>query len=211
MVYGEWEGSTKNIQPFFTATYSAFETRPLLELNLSDTVKFVFVGTLSSGKNPLYAIQLIEILYKKGYKVSLDIYGEGVERSVLKHYLHSNGLGHCIALLGNQKSDTLKKAYQNSHFVLLPSESEGWPKAIAEGMFWGCVPIATPVSCVPFMLGYGDRGVLLEKQLEKDIGQIVALLKDEKIFFYKREKAALWSRKYTLDVFEKEIKKILIP
>jgi hypothetical protein len=49
--------------------------------------------------------------------------------------------------------------------VLLPSNSEGWPKAIAEGMFWGCVQLQTAVSCVPYMLDYGKEG-LLEMDLE---------------------------------------------
>jgi hypothetical protein len=31
-------------------------------------------------------------------------------------------------------------------------------KAIAEGMFWGCIPVGTAVSCVPFMLDEGKRG-----------------------------------------------------
>ena len=63
--------------------------------------------------------------------------------------------------------------------MILPSQSEGWPKAIAEGMFWGCVPIATPVSCVPFMLDYGERGVLLQMNLEQDVQQLKRLLNNE--------------------------------
>jgi hypothetical protein len=58
--------------------------------------------------------------------------------------------------------------------VLLPSDSEGWPK-IAEGMFWGCVPIATAVSCVPYMLDYGKED-LLDLDLEKDANAMVHLL-----------------------------------
>jgi hypothetical protein len=34
-------------------------------------------------------------------------------------------------------------------------------------MFWGCVPIVTSVSCIPFMLDYGKRGVLLDKNKKK--------------------------------------------
>jgi glycosyltransferase involved in cell wall biosynthesis len=93
--------------------------------------------------------------------------------------------------------------------VILPSKSEGWPKAIAEGMFWGCFPIATSVSCVPFMLDYGERGVLLQMILEEDIQQLGTILINEKAFGSKREKALEWSQKYTLDVFEDEIKKML--
>ena len=76
-------------------------------------------------------------------------------------------------------------------------------------MFWGCVPVATPVSCVPFLLDYGNRGVLLEMEMEKDVNQLETVLKNEIDYQIKSQKASDWSRKYTLDVFEEEIKKLL--
>ena len=110
---------------------------------------------------------------------------------------------------GNQNQEVVKKAYKKSHFVILPSKSEGWPKAIAEGMFWGCVPLATKVSCVPFMLDYGNRGVLLDMNLEKDIVQLEKILQNENDFFSKSRQSIEWSQNYTTDVFETEIKKLL--
>lgn len=209
LVYGEWEGSTKNIRPCFTATYAASEIEPVTHLDFQGTKRFVFVGTLSKGKQPMYAVQLIEALRQKGQDVHLMIYGEGPERAVLQDYITSHQLETCIQLKGNQNKATLKGAYQNSHFVILPSQSEGWPKAIAEGMFWGCVPLATPVSCVPFMLHQGARGELLILDLPKDVAQLEKLLSDSEAWYTKREKATAWSRQYTLDVFEQEIQQCL--
>ena len=76
-------------------------------------------------------------------------------------------------------------------------------------MFWGCVPIASPISCVPFMLGQGNRGLLLKMKIEEDILQIKALIENEEEFADKSKKASDWSRQYTMDVFENEIKKVL--
>jgi glycosyltransferase involved in cell wall biosynthesis len=209
LTYGEWKGSTENITPFFTATYSETDKEPIKPLDLKEKINFVFVGALTSNKNPLYAIQLVERIYEKGYVVSLDLYGEGSERKALEHYIASNGLEKIIKLKGNQNQKVVTDAYQNSHFVLLPSKSEGWPKALAEGMFWGCVPIATSVSCVPFMLDYGERGVLLEMNLEQDLEQLETVINNEVDFETKRKKASDWSRKYTLDVFDSAIKKMV--
>jgi hypothetical protein len=50
---------------------------------------------------------------------------------------------------------------------------------------------------------------LLEIDLEKDVNRLEALLQNEKDFEIKSQKASDWSRKYTLDVFEEEIKKLL--
>lgn len=211
LVYGEWEGSTKNIKPFFTATYFETDKLPLVTLDLKQKINFIFVGTLSKGKNPLYAIQLVEGLSQKGFDVILEMYGEGSERDLLGNYISTNKLEGIVSLKGNQTSEVIKKANQKSHFSILPSKSEGWPKAIAEAMFFGCVPVATPVSCVPFMLDHGNRGVLLNKNLTKDIEQLIAVLNNESDFAEKRQKASEWSRNYTLDVFENEIKKMLLP
>jgi glycosyltransferase involved in cell wall biosynthesis len=209
LVYGEWEGSSKNIHPFFTATYWESEKAALKPLNFANTFRFVFVGTLSEGKRPMYAIALVEALFKRGYAVQLELYGEGKERVVLEDYIEKNHLKSCIELKGNQSKEIIKSAYQNSHFVLLPSKSEGWPKAVAEGMFWGCVPLTTSISCVPFMLDYGNRGVLLTAELEQDVQLVIAILNNELDYLEKREKASEWSRKYTFDVFENEIKRIV--
>lgn len=215
LVYGQWEGSSKNIKPFFTATYHEADKSPIVPKDLQQEIRFIFVGTLAAGKNPLYAIQMIEALYKKEHNVVLTLYGEGAERGRLEQYIRQNNLENIILLKGNQTKDSVKKAYEESHFAILPSESEGWPKAIAEGMFWGCVPVATKVSCVPFMLDYGNRGILLEmnrenSNLDKDVHQLETLLQNETEYKKMSQIASDWSRKYTLDVFEEEIKKMLI-
>ena len=210
LVYGDWENQSKNIKPFFTATYSESEKENVKKNDFKDGIRFIFVGSLVTGKKPMYAIKLIQGLIKDGYNVKLDLYGEGAERSSLQNYLQTNKLANHIFLRGNQDKESLKKAYKESHFVILPSKSEGWPKAIAEGMFWGCIPIATKVSCVPYMLDYSKRGILLEMDLKKDIRQVEYLIINKDIFLNKSQQAMNWSRTYTTDIFEKEIAKLLM-
>jgi glycosyltransferase involved in cell wall biosynthesis len=209
LVYGEWEGMTTNIKSFFTATYKEEDKTSIGAKDLKSQINFIFVGTLVKGKKPFYAIQLVESLLKRGVDVYLRMYGEGIERQGLEQYVLANQLQTVISFEGNQSKAIVQKAFQESHFVLLPSESEGWPKAIAEGMFWGCVPVASSVSCVPFMLDYGNRGVLLEMVLEKDTKQLVEIIEDQNAYDDKQSKAAAWSRRHTLDVFEKKIKELL--
>jgi glycosyltransferase involved in cell wall biosynthesis len=210
LVYGEWKNQSKNIKPFFTATYLETDKKEIKKKSWNQTLHFIFVGTLVKGKNPLYAIQLIESLSKKGYAVHLDLYGEGIEREKLENYILNSNLENVVELKGNQSKVLVKDAYKNSHFVILPSKSEGWPKAIAEGMFWGCVPIATSVSCVPFMLDYGNRGLLLEMNLEQDTNLLETLLNSESDYIAKSSKASSWSTKYTVDVFEADIQKMIV-
>ena len=209
LVYGEWQNQSKNIKPFFTATYHESEKTAIKIRNFQDEIKFIFVGMLTSGKNPVYAIQVIEQLRLRHANVNLDIYGEGLEREFLEKYIAKNNLQDYVSLKGNQNLETLKNAYSKSHFLILPSESEGWPKAVAEAMFWGCLPISTNVSCVANMLDYGNSGLLLSKVLEVDVNKISQLIENETMYQQKVYNAVDWSRKYTLNLFEQEIKLLL--
>ena len=38
--------------------------------------------------------------------------------------------------------------YKKAHFILLPSDSEGFPKVIAEAMNFGCIPIVSDISSI---------------------------------------------------------------
>ena len=209
LVYGEWKNSTKNIKPFFTASYFEKDKTEVKPRELKGKILFLFVGTLSNGKQPLYAIRLVEQLYSKGHNVQLTIYGEGNERKMLENYISENELGKIVFLKGNQDQETIKATYCENHFVILPSLSEGWPKVVAEGMFWGCLPMASRVSCVPNMLEDGKRGLLLHLKLKQDVGNIESMLNDTGLYQDKVIKAIQWSRQFTMDVFEEEIKLLL--
>ena len=210
IVYGEWPNQSENIKPFFTATYDAGQIVPIVERKFDGKINFLFVGMLSSGKRPLYAVKIVEELYKNGYDVHLDILGEGNEKDEIIRYCAENNLGEYVILLGNRDSQAVKELYQSTHFLILPSKSEGWPKVIAEAMFWGCVPLSTAVSCVPYMLDNGNRGGILALELEKDVKMIADLLKNQKKYHQLSQEASLWSRKYTTDYFESEIAKLVI-
>ncbi|GAA3621402.1 glycosyltransferase family 4 protein [Flavivirga jejuensis] len=211
LVYGNWPDQTKNIKTFFTASYTKQEIVTPKTRDYSETLKFVFVGSLVIGKRPLLAIKIVEALYKQGKKVHLDLYGDGILNEELQDYVITNKLEAIVNILGNQQKEVVKEVLKETHFLILPSKSEGWPKVIAEAMFFGAIPIATSVSCVPFMLDYGARGVLIEPNLELAVNTIKKQLQNLGNLKLMSEKASSWSQTYTLDAFETEIVKLLKP
>ena len=211
LVYGDWKNQTKNIKSFFTATYSEEEIVDLQSKSLEGKIKFIFVGTLAKGKQPLLTIKLFEEIQNIYPNIELCIYGDGLERLALETYITNKSLQSSVFIKGNQDRESLKEIYQNSHFLILPSKSEGWPKVVAEAMFWGCLPIASSVSCVPSMLDYGKRGIVLEENFEQNIQMIQELIENPKEYEKRRNDALKWARIYTLEKFEKEIVKILKP
>lgn len=212
LVYGKWKNQSKNIVPFFTASYTDKEIEIVEKKELSSQINFIFVGTFSKGKQPILCVKTIENLLFRKYNVRLDMFGEGSEFIHVKNYIKDNNLSNQIVLHGNQNKETVKKAYKKAHFLLFISKSEGWPKVVAEAMFWGCLPISSKVSCVEYMLDYGNRGTIVNpnSKVEDLVTIIENYINNEEIYQDKVLKAQSWSQKFTLNAFEKEIKKIIL-
>lgn len=209
LVYGDWKHQTKNIKSFFTATYRDTDKEAVSVRTLDETIKFSFIGSLAKGKRPLLTVQIVAELLKRNHKVRIDIYGDGEMRSELETYLETEQLHEHIKLHGNVDGKKIKEVHKTSHFMILPSKSEGWPKVVAEAMFWGSLPIVTKISCVPYMLDEGNRGILIDATMENAVAEIEKVLNDSKKYQQSVEKAIEWSRTYTLDKFEAEIKSLL--
>ena len=209
LVYGDWKNQTKNIKSFFTATYRDSDKAAVVKRTFDETIRFSFVGSLSPGKRPLLTIQTVEALRQRNYNVRLDVFGDGAKREELETYIKQNQLESFITLHGNVTADEVKKVHKTAHFMILPSKSEGWPKVVAEAMFWGSLPIVTKISCVPYMLDEGNRGILIDPTVENAVSEIEKVLKSPSTYQEKVEKAIEWSRTYTLDTFENELKSLL--
>ncbi|WP_026935517.1 glycosyltransferase family 4 protein [Christiangramia echinicola] len=208
LVYGNWSDQGRNVIPFFTSSFSKSEIKEYKKV-FEAPYRFLFVGALSQGKRPFMAVEIIQSIKKKGYHVKLDVYGDGELFNGLADYINKNDLEKEITLHGNQNSEIVKEAYLQSHFSLLPSKSEGWPKALAEAMFFGCVPIGTAISCVPWMLGNGERGILIEPEVNEATERISGFLSMPYELENKSAKAQEWAQDYTLEKFNSEIKKFL--
>ncbi|MCB0445786.1 MAG: glycosyltransferase [Gelidibacter sp.] len=208
LVYGEWPNETKNIHPFISATYTEAEKVAFKKRDYSKPLSFVFAGALVVGKRPLLTIQIIERLHQKGLPVVLHLYGDGPLMPELQTYVKEQNLETIVFLYGNQNKTVVKASLIDAHFNILPSKSEGWPKAVAEGMFFGCIPIATSVSCVSWMLGEGTRGVLIEPDLDQAVNNISKTLQTSDLDAMS-EAALVWSQQYTFDRLEADIKAVL--
>lgn len=211
LVYGNWKGQTKNIIPFFTASFSEIEIIKPVEKNLSGTMKLLYVGSFLKSKQPMLSLKVAEKLYKDGIEVVLNMFGDGDEKDNLTKYVQENSLEKIVKIHGNQPKEIIKQAYKDSHFLIFISKSEGWPKVIAESMFFHCLPISSKVSCIPYMLDYGKRGSLVEgNNIEEVTNEIISYMNNQEGYQEKVINAASWSQKHTLEHFEKKIKNMVV-
>ncbi len=209
LVYGQWKEQSKNIKPFFTATFKDKDRLKPIERNYNIRLEFLFIGSLVEGKKPFLAIKIIEALKRAGVEVQLKLFGEGVLMNKLNAYVEENDLKKNVQIEGGQKLGVIQEALRTAHFLILPSKSEGWPKAIAEAMFFGTIPIATKISCIPYMLGFGKRGLLIDPEIEAASSMIKEGLQNKDKLRSMSLLACEWAQNYTLETFETEIVKLL--
>ena len=209
LVYGNWPDQTKNIKPFFTASYSEKDRTAVSKSPLNQGIKLAFIGTLTENKSPLRSLEVLWELSTKKINATLTFCGDGPQRELLIIKISEYGLEGQASLLGNVDGETVKRVLQDAHFLIFISRSEGWPKAVSEAMWWGCIPITTPVSCVPWMLDNGNRGELVTGEVNQITSLIEPYISDQERFNNKSRSVMEWSREYTLERFEKEIKNLI--
>ena len=210
MVYGDWGERSRNIRPFFTASYSKTQALPLEPRSLTELpLRLIFVGTLTPNKGPLTAIKVVELLRGRGLEVRLDLFGDGRQRADLEQFCTEKGLVDVVHFHGRQAPEVVEEYFRAAHFLVFLSRSEGWPKVVAEAMWWACLPLTTEVSCVRQMLNTAERGVLVSAdpgQVAEAIQGLLAQPQD----YYDRCRAAMdWSHRYHLEAFEEALIKLL--
>lgn len=210
LVYGEWPNQTQNVVPFFTASYTASEIKETPTRSLNQPIKCLYCGYLLRDKRPLQAVKVVEGLKNMGYNIELTLLGDGEEYQTISNYITNNNLASFIYLKGNVSAQQVKEYMQKSHFLTFYGHnSEGWPKVVAESMFWGCVPLVRSVSCTDFMLGYGQRGTIVDDSVESMVNAIVKYIEDPDLYYNTSAQAMEWARTYTLERFENEVKKLI--
>jgi glycosyltransferase involved in cell wall biosynthesis len=208
LVYGNWPNQSLNVKSFFTATYSEAEKSEAIKSPFDQGVKLAFVGTLSHGKNPLISLEVLHNLRGIGVNAELNICGDGALRTSINDEIAAKGLSSVVKLLGNVDAKKVMEVLKEAHFLIFLSDSEGWPKVVAESMWWGCIPVTKPISCVPWMLGNGERGGLTDGAIQNVVEYILDLIKDPVKYEEIKKQSIAWSREYTLNRFEEEIKSL---
>ena len=109
---------------------------------------FCFVGRLEDEKGVQRIIDAFSTFENvNDYVEKVHLIGNGVKREVYEQQVKTKKLP--IQFHGFLSRTKVFVIYRKAHFLLLPSTaSEGFPKVIAEGMNYGCIPIVSDVSSI---------------------------------------------------------------
>lgn len=101
--------------------------------------RLVFVGSLTRRKRPDLLIHTCIRLLNDGEIITVKLLGSGPMQSELETLISTSGYSDKIKLVGHKSNPY--PDIQNADVFILPSESEGIPRAALEAMFFG-------VSCI---------------------------------------------------------------
>jgi glycosyltransferase involved in cell wall biosynthesis len=99
------------------------------------SLRFVFVGSLTTRKQPYLVVQAIEDLLRRGYDVRLDMIGDGPLRQTVETAISLRGLRDHVRVHG-QLANPYPLIGAADAFVL-PSRSEGVSRAALEALHLG--------------------------------------------------------------------------
>jgi glycosyltransferase involved in cell wall biosynthesis len=116
--------------------------------------RLVFVGSLAQRyKGADVAIDATAICRAAGLAIELSIVGDGRERPALEAHARGRGLGAHVEFLGQLNGQAaVRKVLARSDVFVLPSRSEGLPRAMIEAMAAGLVCIGSRVGGVTELL-----------------------------------------------------------
>lgn len=143
---------------------------------IATPLRLAFAGRLAATKGPLFAVQVCQALRAQGIATVLDIAGDGAERDVLDAYIERHNLRDRVRLRGWLSPVDLESVWSESHFALLPTATEGWPKVLSEAMAHRAIPVASPVGAIPHTLRNNNGGLVLPAKRPGDWAAAIARL-----------------------------------
>jgi glycosyltransferase involved in cell wall biosynthesis len=203
-VYGQWDHQPAHIVPFFTSIMTrgqvararrAAASRPFDE----PALRVLFVGMLAPWKNPDAVIRGVAALRAQGIAVECDMVGSGASRADLEQLASTLGVADVVRFAGAVGPEQVHDYYERCHVLVLPSNSEGWPKVVAEAMAFGLICVGSDRGLIPQMLGEGRGFVVPPHDAAALAGVLQTIGRSADRFPEMRARAAEWGQRYSLE------------
>lgn len=127
---------------------------------------FIFAGRLENGKR---IDEIIRIYSKLSNEIRrsnlLYIAGKGSLSQSFEKLAAGLGIAHQVVFLGNLDNHELIEVISRKKIMLMASDNEGFPMAIAEALSVGVPVVSTAVGDIPSFIVPQQNGELVEKDI----------------------------------------------
>jgi len=148
-INGHWADQKSNQLTFENPCLTEEELRlgeaVLKDKDYSGLLNLAFVGRLEDAKG---VRRLLNVLAKIDINRigTVHLIGDGPMRGEYEQLAKQSKAN--IVFHGFLKRDEINEILRESHIFTLPSDSEGFPKVVAEAANFGLVPVVSDVSCI---------------------------------------------------------------
>lgn len=161
-VNGDWSDSPQHVVGFLNPSLTEHDLAAARAPETGDRprspFRLLFVGRVERAKGVDVVLEVARLLAEDEVDYRLEIVGDGAEKASFERRSQKPGLAGRVAFVGWMSKEEVTERYRRAHVVLLPSESEGWPKVLSEAMAYGAVPVARAVSAIPQVLDSTGAG-----------------------------------------------------
>src|SRR5699024_2461460 len=106
----------------------------------------------------------------KDFIGSVHFAGDGKKKEFYEEFAKKHQIP--AVFHGFLEREKVFEIYKQSHFIILTSDSEGFPKVISEGMNFGCIPIVSLISGMNLYLNK-KNSLILDKNNSDSLTSIL--------------------------------------
>jgi glycosyltransferase involved in cell wall biosynthesis len=168
-------------------------------------LELLFVGGLNENKGIMELMAAIALNHFPARIKAVHIVGDGPLKDRIVE-MAANTPGTAVHVHGYLSRQEVEKYYEQCHLIVLPSQSEGFPKVIAEASAYGCIPVVSAISCIPQYIYHGENGFLLHATSAESIaGLLYEACNSERLPEISR-KATQAAARFTYEYYLKRIR-----
>lgn len=181
-------------------------TRKRLEVE-SDKLKIVSCGRLSKEKGFDLAVEVAEILKKKGYKYEWTFVGDGTEREKIEAMIEQGELKEQITITGFM--DNPYPVIKNCDIYVQSSYEESYGRTIKEALILGCPVVSTATVGGDLLISNKENGILTEINSEALAEGIIEMIENPELQKKCREYYSLEQNEIEKQIFKNGLEKLL--
>ena len=183
-INGHWDNQPEHCLSFENPCLTQEELEIGSKVILTKQIKhgaidFCFVGRLEEEKGVgILTDAFIGLTDEEKSKINtIHIVGDGKSMAIYKDKIKNSGLN--FKFHGFLARHEVHKIYEVSHYMILPSANEGFPKVVSEAMNYGCLPIVSDISSISHYVKDEVNGFLIypitHENLAKKIKKVLHL------------------------------------